>query len=135
MFLASNICCVSSATLTARYCWLPRAVNGAKPVKKKCRRGNGTSGCVSNKRVAVDYTLTHVDGQLSQVRVKLSGEAQTSRDTGHDDGDKMVEISVCRCSELECPEANVVQRFIVDTEGLIRVLDELVNRKRGIVRL
>ncbi len=35
MFLASNICCVSSATVTARYCWLPLAVRGAKPTMKK----------------------------------------------------------------------------------------------------
>merc|ERR1719388_117763 len=41
MFLASNICCVSSGTVKARYCWEPREVNGAKPVMKKCKRGNG----------------------------------------------------------------------------------------------
>merc|ERR1719199_1047309 len=41
MFLASNICCVSSGTVRARYCWEPREVRGAKPVMKKCRRGNG----------------------------------------------------------------------------------------------
>jgi hypothetical protein len=42
MFLASNICWVSSGTVTARYCWLPRAVKGAKPTMKKWRRGKGT---------------------------------------------------------------------------------------------
>merc|ERR1711988_1262709 len=41
MFLASNICCVSSGTVKARYCCEPREVNGAKPVIKKCRRGKG----------------------------------------------------------------------------------------------
>merc|ERR1719150_2630364 len=41
MFLASNICCVSSGTVSARYCCEPRDVNGAKPVMKKWRRGNG----------------------------------------------------------------------------------------------
>merc|ERR1711937_1096992 len=42
MFLASNICCVSSGTVKARYCWEPRDVSGAKPFMKKCNRGNGT---------------------------------------------------------------------------------------------
>merc|ERR1712107_359789 len=42
MFLASNICCVSSGTVSARYCCEPREVRGAKPVIKKCRRGKGT---------------------------------------------------------------------------------------------
>merc|ERR1719379_662952 len=41
MFLASNICWVSSGTVSARYCWEPREVSGVKPVKKKWRRGNG----------------------------------------------------------------------------------------------
>merc|ERR1719333_1511403 len=41
IFLASNICCVSSGTVNARYCWDPRDVRGAKPVIKKCKRGNG----------------------------------------------------------------------------------------------
>merc|ERR1712051_296259 len=41
MFLASNICCVSSGTVRARYCCEPRDVNGANPVMKKCRRGKG----------------------------------------------------------------------------------------------
>mmetsp|Transcript_24278 Transcript_24278/g.66767 ORF Transcript_24278/g.66767 Transcript_24278/m.66767 type:complete len:225 (+) Transcript_24278:308-982(+) len=41
MFLASNICCVSSGTVRARYCCEPRDVNGANPVMKKCKRGKG----------------------------------------------------------------------------------------------
>merc|ERR1719158_1837199 len=41
MFFASNICCVSSGTVSARYCCDPRDVKGAKPVMKKCKRGNG----------------------------------------------------------------------------------------------
>ena len=36
------ICWVSSGTVSARYCCEPREVNGAKPVMKKCSRGNGT---------------------------------------------------------------------------------------------
>merc|ERR1719343_6415 len=41
IFLASNICCVSSGTVRARYCCEPRDVSGAKPVMKKCNRGKG----------------------------------------------------------------------------------------------
>ena len=41
MFLASNICWVSSGTVRALYCWDPLEVSGAKPVMKKWRRGNG----------------------------------------------------------------------------------------------
>merc|ERR1711907_717811 len=41
MFLASNCCWVNSGTVSARYCWEPRDVKGAKPIMKKWRRGNG----------------------------------------------------------------------------------------------
>merc|ERR1711894_622153 len=42
MFLASNICWVSSGTVKARYCWDPLEVKGAKPIMKKWSLGNGT---------------------------------------------------------------------------------------------
>lgn len=50
IFLASNICCTNSGTVRARYCWLPRDVSGAKPVMKKCSRGNGTMLTASFRR-------------------------------------------------------------------------------------
>merc|ERR1712013_605874 len=52
MFLASNICWVSSGTVRARYCWDPRDVRGANPGMKKCRRGNGTMFTASFLRSA-----------------------------------------------------------------------------------
>merc|ERR1740117_2115819 len=41
MFLASNICWVSSGTVSARYCWEPLEVRGANPVMKKWSLGKG----------------------------------------------------------------------------------------------
>merc|ERR1719258_799086 len=41
MFLASNICWVSSGTVRDLYCWDPLEVSGANPVMKKCSLGNG----------------------------------------------------------------------------------------------
>lgn len=41
MLRGSNICWVSSGTVTARKEWAPRLVRGAKPTMKKCRRGKG----------------------------------------------------------------------------------------------
>ena len=77
----------------------------------------------------------HVDGQLAQVRVELTGETETGRDARHDDRDEVVQVAVGRSRELQGTEANVVQRFIVDTEGLVRVFDELVHRESGVVGL
>merc|ERR1719473_585249 len=52
MFLASNICWVSSGTVSARYCCEPREVSGAKPVMKKCNRGKGMRLTASLRRSA-----------------------------------------------------------------------------------
>merc|ERR1719451_75201 len=55
MFFASNICCVSSGTVNARYCWEPRDVSGAKPFMKKCRRGKGTMFVPSLRRSQLSW--------------------------------------------------------------------------------
>ena len=89
----------------------------------------------ANLSCKVAYTRTHVDSKLAKVGVELTGETQASGDTRHDNRNEVVEVAVGWCRELQCPEANIVQRFVVDTEGLVRVLDELMNRKGGIVGL
>merc|ERR1719253_189872 len=55
MFLASNICWVSSGTVRARYCWEPRDVRGAKPIMKKWRRGKGIMLTASLRRSQLSW--------------------------------------------------------------------------------
>merc|ERR1711970_1641792 len=50
LFWTSNICWVSSGTVRARYCCEPREVSGAKPVRKKWRRGKGIKFTASLRR-------------------------------------------------------------------------------------
>ena len=78
---------------------------------------------------------THVDGELVEVRVQLTGETQAGRDTGHDHRHKVVEVAVGGGGELQCAEADVVESLVVDTEGLVGVLDQLVNGEGGVVGL
>lgn len=96
----------------------------------------------------------HVDGQLAEVGVELTRETKTSADTGHDSGDQVVEVTVRWVGQLEGTHANIVQSLekgqpidtnifcnlahsylIVDTEGLVGVLDQLVNRESSVVGL
>ena len=65
----------------------------------------------------------------------MTRETQASGDTRHDEGNKMVEVTICRCRELKCSEANVVKGLVIDTESLVRVLYKLVNRESSVVRL
>merc|ERR1712205_22390 len=114
MFLASNICWVSSGTVSARYCCEPRDVN-----HEEVEAGEGHD----------------VDGELAQVAVELAGEAQRARDARHDGRHKVVEVAEGRGGELQSAEADVVQGLVVDAEALVSVLDKLVHRQGGVVGL
>lgn len=77
----------------------------------------------------------HVDGQLSQVGVELSWESETRRDTGHDGGDEVIQIAVRWVIEFECSHADIVKCLVVDTERLIRVLDQLMYGQGSVIWL
>lgn len=82
-----------------------------------------------------DIIHTHVNSEFPQIGVQLAGETQASRDAGHDDGHKVVKITICGRRELECPEANVVKGLVIDTEGLVGVLYKLMDGERRVVGL
>lgn len=63
----------------------------------------------------------------------MTRETKTCSDTRHDQRDKVVEISVLWSGELEGTETNVVKSFVVDTEGLVRVFNKLMDRESGVV--
>ena len=47
----------------------------------------------------------------------------------------MVQIPVGWVGQLQRAEADVVESLVVNAEGLVSVLDKLVHRERGVVRL
>ena len=78
---------------------------------------------------------THVDREFPEIRIQLTREAQTSRDTGHYDGNEVVEVTICRSGKLQGAEMNIIKCLVVDAECFVRVLHELVNGKRSVIRL
>jgi hypothetical protein len=50
-----------------------------------------------------------VDGELAQIGVELTGEAEGASDTAHDGRHEMAEISECGGGELQSAEADVVR--------------------------
>ena len=77
----------------------------------------------------------HVDGQLSQVSVQLTWESEASGNTRHGGRHQMVQVTIGWCGQLEGTEADIVQGFVINAVGLIGVLDELMHRQSGVVRL
>ena len=41
----------------------------------------------------------------------------------------------CGCCELQCPEADVVERLVVQHHAFVGILDKLMDRESGVVRL
>ena len=76
-----------------------------------------------------------VDSELSQVGVELTGETEAAGDTGESGGNEMVKITVGGGGELEGTEADIVQGLVVNAHNLVGVLDELMDREGGVVRL
>lgn len=123
--------------------------------------GDGTEGvgATAGQRSESDHEevktgeWNHVDGQLAEIRVKLTRESQAGGDTGHDGGHEMVQVTVGWVGEFESPHADIVESLgkvriqsgsrkakflsylVIDTESLVGVLNELVDGEGGVVRL
>merc|ERR1719271_829072 len=95
MFFASNCCCVSSGTVSARYCCEPREADHEEVEARE---------------------RDHVDRELAQVAVELAREAEAASRAANGRRDKVVEVTVRRRRELERAEADVVQRLVVERE-------------------
>ena len=77
----------------------------------------------------------HVDGQFSEIGVELTWESKTGGDTRHDEGDEVVQVTVSGGVELQGSETDIVKGLVIDTEGLVRVLDKLVDGEGSVVWL
>jgi hypothetical protein len=60
-----------------------------------------------------------VYGELPKIRVELPWEAQRARRARHDHQHQVVQVTIRRSRQLERPETDVVQSFIVNAENLI----------------
>merc|ERR1719345_588038 len=76
-----------------------------------------------------------VNGELSEIGVKLTGESEAASDTGESGGDEMVKITVGGGGELEGSEADIVQSLVVNAHDLIGVLNELMHGEGSVVGL
>ena len=80
-------------------------------------------------------TQTHVNRKFPEIRVQLTRDAQTSRDTRHYHGNEVVKITICRSGKLQGAEVDIVKCLVFNAECFIRILHELVNEKRSVIRL
>mmetsp|Transcript_18383 Transcript_18383/g.45606 ORF Transcript_18383/g.45606 Transcript_18383/m.45606 type:complete len:455 (-) Transcript_18383:69-1433(-) len=98
-------------------------------------RAVGSQRRESNHEKVKTGERNHVNGKLSEIAVKLTGESKRARRSGDGIGDQVVEVTEGGVFKLESAEANVVKSFVIKSVTLVGVLDKLVDRERGIVRL
>jgi hypothetical protein len=77
----------------------------------------------------------HINGQLAEIGIELTRETETGGNTRHYSRYEMIEVTIGGVGELEGTEADLIEGFIINTEGGIRVLHELVNGEGSIVGL
>mmetsp|Transcript_8068 Transcript_8068/g.14386 ORF Transcript_8068/g.14386 Transcript_8068/m.14386 type:complete len:454 (+) Transcript_8068:282-1643(+) len=76
-----------------------------------------------------------VHSELTEVRVELTREAKAASAARHGSAHKVVEVTVGGGGELEGAEANIVEGLVIENHDLISVLNKLVDRESGVVRL
>jgi hypothetical protein len=92
-------------------------------------------GRVADERV-VDTRVRHEIGlKLVQVDVESSIEAQARGDGADNLGDQTVEMFVVGTRNVQAATANIVDSFVIDEEGAVRVLDGAVGRENSVVGL
>lgn len=77
----------------------------------------------------------HVDGEFPQIGVQLAGESQAGGDAAQGRANQVIQITVSRRGQLESPEADIVERFVVYAIRLVRVFHQLMHRESAVVGL
>mmetsp|Transcript_54247 Transcript_54247/g.162403 ORF Transcript_54247/g.162403 Transcript_54247/m.162403 type:complete len:268 (+) Transcript_54247:675-1478(+) len=98
-------------------------------------RATRSEWCIPHHEEMETGEGNHVNRQLTQVAVELPGETEAACCAANSSCNQVIQITIRGSCELERSEANVIQRFIVESEALIRILHELMNRKSRIVWL
>jgi len=85
--------------------------------------------CKTHQKEVKTREGNQVDSKLSEIAVELSGITEGARGPCDCIGDQMIQVAVIWSCQLEGSEANIVQRFVIESETLVGVLDELVDDK------
>jgi hypothetical protein len=96
---------------------------------------SGGKGGETNHEEMESGERNKVDGELSQIGVKLTRESEAASNTGHSSRDQMVQITVGGGGELKGSEANIVEGFVINNLDDIGVFNELMDGEGGVVRL
>ena len=93
-----------------------------------------SQGCKARHEEVQAWEGHQVYSNLTQVTIQLSRETETASDTAHRCRDQMIQITIGWCSQFQGTETNIVQSFIVQQEGLIWILHQLMEAQDSLER-
>lgn len=97
--------------------------------------GSRDDGSVADERVMDTRVRDQIGLELVQIDIEGTIEAQRRRNGADNLGDQAVQVVVRGAGNVEVSAADVVDSFVVNEEGTVRVLDGAVGRKNSVVRL
>jgi len=109
---------------------LSKLGHGQSPVLLASPGGEGSKARDEEVKTGEGH---HVDCQLPEISVQLAREAEAGSNSRHGKRDQVIEIAICGGGELQGAEADVIEGLIVNTVGLVCVLDELMDGEGGVV--
>merc|ERR1719272_2792933 len=95
----------------------------------------GCERCKSCHEEVQTREWAEVHSNFAEVAIQLAREAEAASHATHGGADKMIEVTISRCGQLQSAKANIVEGFVVQKEALICVLDELMEREHSVVWL
>ena len=133
---AGHVLSVTRVTLGHHVRWLKDGVgdfSNRQRLMVCLLRGN--DGSVRRKHEMNTRVGDQVGLELGDVHVEGAIETERGRERRNDLSDETVQVGVRRRLDIEVATADVVERFVVEAEGTIRMLEESMGRKDGVVGL
>merc|ERR1711865_793403 len=72
---------------------------------------------------------------FAEITIQLPREAEAASHATHGSTDKMVQVTVGGCRQLQSAKADIIQCFVIQKETLVGILHPMMEREHGIVGL
>lgn len=95
----------------------------------------GYNGCVADEGVVDTRVRDQVGLELVEIDIQSTVEAQARCDGADNLSDKAVEMFITGSGDIQVTVADVVDSFVVNEEGAVRVFDGAMGGENGVIRL
>merc|ERR1711939_600689 len=91
-------------------------------------RTTGSEGRKSDHEEVQAWEWNKIHCQLAQISIQLTRESEASCHAADSCRNEVIQVAIRWCGELQCPEANIIERFVVKQHALIGIFHQLMER-------